>query len=110
LKQQTDIGRIEPLLPDLATRSEVDAVFIVAALGMDMIGDAGVGIVSRPQREAQLMAAIRLTLVSRTGAELVSSAGYFNEALKKVPPGGLPDSMVHALGAAVQQATEKAGY
>jgi hypothetical protein len=40
----------------------------------------------------------------------VSSAGYFNEALKKVPPGGLPDSMVHALGAAVQQATEKAGY
>jgi hypothetical protein len=110
LKQQTDIGRIEPLLPDLATRSEVDAVFIVAALGMDMIGDAGVGIVSRPQREAQLMAAIRLALVSRTGAELVSSAGYFNEALKKVPPGGLPDSMVHALGAAVQQATEKAGY
>lgn len=110
LKQQTDIGRIESLLPDLATRSEVDAVFVVAARSMDFIGDAGVGVVARFQREAQLMAAIRLALVSRAGAELVSSDGYFNEALKKVPPGGFPESMAHAVSAAVLQATEKAGY
>jgi len=110
LKQQTDIGRIESLLPDLAARSEVDAVFVVAALGMDFIGDAGVGVVSRHQREAQLMAATRLALVSRAGVELAGGDGYFNEALKKVPPGGLPESMVLAVNAAVQQAAQKAGY
>lgn len=110
LKQQTDIGRIESLLPDLAARSEVDAVFVVAALWMDFIADDGVGVVSRRQREAQLMAAVRLALVSRAGVELGSSDGYFNEALKKLPMGGLPESMVRATGAAVQQAAEKAGY
>lgn len=110
LKQQTDIGRIESLLPDLAARSEVDAVFVVAALWMDFIGGSGVGVLSRFQREAQLMAAIRLALVSRASVELVSSDGYFNEALKKVPPGGFPESMVHAVSAAVLQAAEKAGY
>lgn len=110
LKQQTDIGRIEALLPDLAARSDVDAVFVVAALGMDFIGDAGVGIVSRPQREAQMMAAVRLALVSRTGAQLGGSDGHVSEPLKKVPAGGLPDAMVQAVSAAVAQAAGEAGY
>ncbi|MCE4538762.1 hypothetical protein LXT12_16030 [Pelomonas sp. P7] len=110
LKRQTDIGRIESLLPDLAARSEVDAVFVVAALQMDFVGDAGAGVVSRYQREAQLMAATRLALVSRAGVELAGGDGYFNEVLKKVPQGGLAESMVRAVNAAVQQAAQQAGY
>lgn len=109
-KQQTDIGRIESLLPDLAARSGVDAVFVVAPLWMDFIGDAGVGVLSRVQQEAKLVAAVRLTLVSSTGAELVSRDSYFNETLKKVPAGGMAYSMVHAVSAAVRQAAESAGY
>lgn len=110
LKVQTDIGRIESLLPDLAARSEVDAIFVVAARWMDFIGDAGVGILSRISREAQLMATVKLALISRAGAELVSGDGHFNQVLKKVPPGGLPESMVQAVSAAVLQAAENAGY